>query len=43
MLTIVFNNNAEKKAFMNKIKRPEKEKFTKATVLYDIVKDEYKF
>lgn len=42
-VTFVFNNNQEKRSFMNKIKRPEKEKFTKATVLYDIVKDEYKF
>jgi ParB-like chromosome segregation protein Spo0J len=43
MLTFVFYNNAEKRAFMNKIKRPEKEKFTKATFLFDILKDEYKF
>ena len=39
----VFNTNQEKRAFMEKIKRPIKEKYTKATFLHDIVKDEFRF
>jgi hypothetical protein len=43
VLSFVFNNNAEKKAFMDKIKRPANEKFVKAGVLIDILKPEYRF
>ena len=42
-VTFVFNNNSEKRDFMRKAKRPERERFVKATVLFDILKDEYKF
>jgi len=35
-LTIVFPNNHEKREFMRKIRKPEKEKFLKSTILLDI-------
>lgn len=35
-LTVVFQNNKDKHDFMKKIKKPVKERFVKASILYDI-------
>lgn len=43
MLTVVFNNNAEKRAFMLKAGRPDKEKFMKGGHLYELLREEYRF
>jgi len=40
-VTIVFPNNQEKQNFMRKVKKPEREKFLKSTVLFDIANGVY--
>jgi len=40
-VTIVFPNNHEKHNFMRKIRKPEKEKFLKSTILLDIYNHDY--
>jgi len=40
-LTIVFPNNHEKREFMRKIRKPEKEKYLKSTILLDIYNQVY--
>lgn len=42
-ITFVFNTNVEKINFMKKIKKKTTEKYLKASALFDIIKDEYKF
>ncbi len=42
-LTIVFNNNRDKWNFLNKIRKDVKEKYIKASIIYDVVKEEYRF
>ncbi len=41
-VTLVFNNNSEKHEFMKSIKKPEKDKFIKSSILYDIYNQIYK-
>ena len=41
-LSFVFNNNAEKQDFMNRIKKKPTEKYLKSTVLFDIFEGKYK-
>jgi len=40
-VTFVFNTNTEKHEFMRRIRKPQKDRFVKATVLYDIAKNVY--
>jgi hypothetical protein len=40
-VTFVFPNNREKQKFMERIKKPQKETHLKATVLYDIYRQQY--
>ena len=42
-VTFVFNTNIEKRNFMKKIKKKLNEKYLRASVLYDVLRDEYKF
>jgi hypothetical protein len=41
-IVFVFNNNKDKQNFLRKIKKDPNEKYLKSTILYDIVKPEYK-
>jgi len=41
IVTFVFNNNAEKAEFMQRIKRPKGDRVVKASVLFDIAQGEY--
>jgi hypothetical protein len=41
MVTFVFNNNKDKHDFMQRINKPQHEKYLKYTFLYDLAKGKY--